>query len=155
MNVHSPRDYHYMQWAPAVYDFLSEAVPGDPPITSKTWQMNLEKYPCLGYARNGQPVLGALLHYHVKPYRAELTIRATSPRYVHKTHLTVLFNWIFGKMQVKRLESQVAVNNERSLKTTFALGFKQEGIARLGWDENTDAVVSSMLKEDCRFIGDL
>lgn len=144
-------DTRLVQWHPLVYDFLSDAAPGNPELNTRIWQQSLYTYPCLGLLHNETPVMGALIHMR-QPWRGEMSVKVVSPRYVTPDRLAILFDWIFNKLNVKRLESTVCVHNQRSIVTTEKLGLKREGRAALAWDGIADAYTYGMTRHDCRFL---
>lgn len=62
-----------------------------------------------------------------------------------------LFNYPFNEIGCKRITALVKENNVQSLKTSYRIGFKKEGVIRQGMD-GQDLILLGMLRSECRFL---
>ena len=79
----------------------------------------------------------------------ELSIYADTPRWCTPSILKQLFGFWFDELGVDRLQVICAADNEKAIMFCEKLGWLVEGQLRHGWTIGKDAVILSMLREDC------
>lgn len=65
--------------------------------------------------------------------------------------LTNCFSFAFNGLKCRRVTVLIAVSNVKSLKLAKHVGFKEEGIVRMGEGED-NLILLGMLPNECRFI---
>lgn len=109
----------------------------------------------LGVTLQGDLVAGVVFNnYHPYPTGStiEASIAAANPQWATRAVLRDFFSYPFIQMGVSRLGVSCRKSNKHARKFVTRLGFKMEGVARRLWDGQTDAVVYSMLPEECRWL---
>lgn len=93
-------------------------------------------------------------HHHAETglWTLEASIAADSPRFATRKVLRDLFAYPFETLQAARLAVQLAKDNRRGRDFVVRLGFVYEGKGRKAWDGVRDAVVYSMLPNECRWL---
>lgn len=66
-----------------------------------------------------------------------------------------IFQYVFGQLGCARCTSITKKNNVKCREFLDALNFKLEGSIRKGYDGLKDALVYGLLREECRYFGDL
>ena len=61
------------------------------------------------------------------------------------------FSFAFNGLKCRRITVLVAVSNAKSLKLVNHLGFKEEGLVRMGEGED-DLILLGLLREECRYL---
>ena len=69
-----------------------------------------------------------------------------------RTNLKTMFSYPFLDCEVVRLVVLIKSDNETSKKMCKQLGFIQEGVYRKYFEDDADAVVMAMLKDECKWI---
>ncbi|MGI9489349.1 MAG: GNAT family N-acetyltransferase [Geminicoccaceae bacterium] len=113
--------------------------------------------PCagIGVTYRGSLIAGVAFNNY-RPYQSgaviDASIAATSPRWATRTVLRDFFSYPFAQMKVTRLQVVCRKSNKHARKFVTRLGFRMEGVARRLWDGKYDAVVYSMMPDECRWI---
>lgn len=110
---------------------------------------------------DGARVIGtcALFHLDVDNRRAEVGFALGRPwwgRGLMGEGLTVLLDFAFGPLGLRRLEADVDPRNQASIKLLEGLGFRREGILRERWNvggELQDAAYYGLLARDYTPLG--
>ena len=110
----------------------------------------------IGIALDGHPIAGVIYQYH-KHWQTglvtvEQSIATISPRWCTRPILFSIFNYPFTHLKAQRLQVACRKSNTKARNLVERLGFKMEGVARRGWDGKQNAVVYSMLPDECRWI---
>ncbi|MGI9451152.1 MAG: GNAT family N-acetyltransferase [Geminicoccaceae bacterium] len=109
----------------------------------------------IGVMFHGELIAGVAFnnyHRHERGATIEASIAATTPRWATRTVLCDFFSYPFVQMRVTRLGVTCRKSNKRARMFVSRLGFKMEGCARRLWDGEHDAVVYSMMPEECRWL---
>lgn len=80
-----------------------------------------------------------------------LTIFSTDKRWCNRRVLRAVFNIAFNFLECKRASVRVDALNEKSKKLVEGLGFQKEGLLRSFEDNGHDAIIYSMLKNECQW----
>ena len=115
--------------------------------------------PCttIGVVLDDALIAGTVFYqYRANPHGGtiEVCFAAETPRWCTRRVLGALFAYPFRQIKVARLQAACARKNKKSRRLLEGLGFKMEGVCRRAWDGSLDAVLYSMLPEECRWIGD-
>lgn len=81
-------------------------------------------------------------------------IVADHPSWCLRSMLREIFYYPFEVAGCERLTAIVRDGNKQSLKLCRGLGFVKEGVLRRAYDGKTNAIVLSMLKQECKWIKD-
>lgn len=106
--------------------------------------------PCvaIGVVRDAEIVAGVVYHdYQIMPdWRTmQLSMAASSPRWVSRETLQGLLAYPFGQAGVQKLWTATPHDNERALKFNRGVGFRQEAVLRRHFGPKRHAVICSML----------
>lgn len=86
------------------------------------------------------------------PHMLEASIAATTPAWATRGVLAGIFAYPFEDIGVQRLQATVRRRNKHARRFVERLGFKYEGKGRRAWSRTEDAIVYSMLPDECRWI---
>ena len=75
-------------------------------------------------------------------------------RWLTRSFLRAMFSYPFEQLGLRRVTLLIAADNLQSRRFAEHLGFVLEGVARQGWNAQTDLRIYGMLKAECRFLGD-
>lgn len=110
------------------------------------------------YRDDGEPLWVVVFHSFKESHDCvmEYTLNNKGPMApsLFKMICRVSYDYIFNQAKLRRCSSVCRISNTASLKITKAIGMKQEGIRRLGFQfpEPEDMVLFGMLKEECPWI---
>lgn len=116
---------------------------------------DLGPYYAVGIKRNGKAAAVVVWNmYHMHKYGADIRVIIASddPRWCLPGVLRELFSYPFNQAGCTRITAIIKDGNERSLKLCRGLGFRKEGVLRRGYNGRTNAVLLSMLKEECTWL---
>ena len=109
----------------------------------------------IGVVLRGDLIAGVVFNNY-RPYpngsTIEASIAATSPNWATRSVLRDFFSYPFIQKDAMRLGVSCRKSNKHARKFVTRLGFRMEGVARRLWDGKHDAVVYSMLPEECRWL---
>ena len=80
-----------------------------------------------------------------------LTIYSTDKKWCNRRVLRAVFDIAFNFLECKRASVRVDALNQKSKKLVEGLGFQKEGILRSFEDNGHDAIIYSMLKNECQW----
>lgn len=110
----------------------------------------------VGVAKNARPVAGVVFNWfrqeqHGNDVRVSI---AAEPHTLWATRevLGKLFDYPFNQWGCTRITAVVREGNEHSAKFVKHLGFRKEGVLRRAWDGKTNALIFSILKNECEYI---
>ena len=110
----------------------------------------------IGVVHDGGLIAGAVYHQY-RPQKHGATVEAslasTSPRWCTRAVLKAMFAYPFVQLGATRLQVTCARKNRRARRLAERLGFRMEGVGRRLWDGKQDAIVYSMMPEECRWLG--
>lgn len=66
--------------------------------------------------------------------------------------LAELYGLVFREWGFRRLTCHVAKDDRRARRLALAMGFRLEGVARLGYDGQRDACIYGMTHDKCRWL---
>ena len=113
--------------------------------------------PCTAVAVvHGAEMLAGAVYYQFRPNAhggtMEAALASVSPRWCTRAVLASLFAYPFAQVKVARLQVSIAKKNKPARRLAERLSFKLEGVGRRLWDGRQDAVIYSMLPEECRWL---
>ena len=79
-------------------------------------------------------------------------IAADDPKWCLPGVLRELFAYPFVHLGCTRITAVIKDGNARSLKLCRGLGFRKEGVLRRGYNGKSNAIVLSMLREECEWL---
>ena len=114
-------------------------------------------FPCTAVAVvHGEEMLAGAVYYQFRPNAhggtMEAALASVSPRWCTRAVLASLFAYPFVQVKVARLQVSIAKKNKPARRLAERLSFKLEGVGRRLWDGRQDAVIYSMLPEECRWL---
>ena len=116
---------------------------------------DLGPYYAIGIKRDGKAAAVVIWNmYHEHKYGADIRVIIASddPRWCLPGVLRELFSYPFNVAGCTRITAIIKDGNERSLKLCRGLGFRKEGVLRRGYNGRTNAIILSMLKEECKWL---
>jgi len=106
---------------------------------------------CFGILDGGRIIGGAVLH-NFKGFMVECSFATVDRRWCTRAGLRKFFDYVFNILDIKRLHAACARKNKKMRKLFNGLGFKYEGCARKAFDGRQDAMIYSMLNNECRWL---
>lgn len=111
----------------------------------------------IGIAIGDTPVAAVLYtnyqkHMETGLVTVEAVIASTTPKWCTRPILFSIFNYPFTHLKAQRIQLVLRRNNKVARKFCEELGFTYEGKGRRAWDGKQDAVMYSMLPDECRWI---
>lgn len=113
--------------------------------------------PCagIGVTLRGKMVAGVVFNNYrpsAEGATIDASIAATTARWATRRVLHDFFAYPFLQLGATRLGVSCRKSNKHARRFVQRLGFKMEGVGRRLWDGRHDAVVYSMLPEECRWL---
>ena len=99
----------------------------------------------IGSIKDGA-VVAAVAFSHFNGHDIELSV-AGDPGSGTRRLLGAVFGYVFGQLQCVRCTARVRKSNARARGLAARLGFKREGVLRLGYGDE-DAVIFGLLRID-------
>lgn len=112
---------------------------------------NFDKVTAIGIAEDGKLIAGVVYHRFAQE-NIEMSIAATTPRWIGKGRLHALFYYPFAQLGCTRVTAQTPRGNKRARRMLEGLGFKLEGVMREAYPHQKDAFIYGLLKRECRWI---
>lgn len=84
----------------------------------------------------------------------EMGIYTIDKRWASKAYLRAIFSYPFIQLGLERVQTACSAQNEEVIMFNKKIGFIQEGLHRKAWPLGGDSISFSMLKEECKWIGD-
>lgn len=106
----------------------------------------------LGIVRRGKLVAG-VVYNNYRAGNIEMTIASDSPMWATRQALAVLFRYPFHQLKCRRVTAVTKATNQPVRAFLCRLGFQQEGILRLGFEDD-DAAVFGMLRSECKWLAE-
>ena len=115
----------------------------------------LGPFQAFGVVRDNKPVCVVIWNSY-RPMSAgadcRVIIAADDPRWCLPGVLRELFSYPFNHLGCTRITAVIKDGNAKSLKLCRGLGFKKEGVLRRAHNGKTNAIVLSMLREECTWL---
>lgn len=108
----------------------------------------------IGIMVNGVPSAGVVYNwYRVMPHGGDMRITvAVNDRFsFSRATLRAIFSYPFHVARCARVTAIVSEKNKKSSRLAVRVGFRKEGVLRRGWDGKTNAIIYSMLRNECRW----
>lgn len=83
-----------------------------------------------------------------------ISVASTTPRWATPAVMREIAQYVFVDSDCRRLSAQTETTNEACVRLLKGLGFQREGIMRRASYNQSDMVLFSMLREECRFLKD-
>lgn len=113
-------------------------------------------FEALGVVKDGRLIGGVIYncYWEIAPGQHDIrVVIAGEPGWLTKASLRALFSYPFMQLNCVRMTALIARANKKSLDLNQRLGFKIEGCIRDGFGQGKDALVTGLLKAECRWIG--
>ncbi|MBQ7659406.1 MAG: GNAT family N-acetyltransferase [Alphaproteobacteria bacterium] len=105
----------------------------------------------LGIELEKKLIAGIIIN-DIRPYvDAWLTIYAQNKKWCNRRVLRTVFEVVFNLLKCRRASVMVDADNIQSQNLVSRLGFVQEGVLRAYQNNGHDALVYSMLTNECRW----
>ncbi len=111
-----------------------------------------EVWRAIGIANSEGKLVGGIVLTDYRGHDVELTIFLDTPQALSRNLLHQLFTWAFEQQGFKRLTAHVSKRNKRSRRFVEGLGFKLEGVKKLGFHDGADECVYGMTYNNCRWL---
>lgn len=121
--------------------WIAERIPG---VNAEQWK---------GYARgigvgiDGKIVAGMAVGGWERG-NIEISFAADHARWATKDTIRRLMAYPFVQLDCHRVTCRCARSNERAIKFCRGIGFKDEGVIRLGWGPDEDAILLGLLRNE-------
>lgn len=133
-------EHRYLLVDDRVADWIAARIPG---MSAD----NLRRYAAtLGVVIEGQ-LVAAMACGGKERGNVEITFAADSPKWATRDTIRRLMAWPFEQMDCHRVTTRIATSNERAIRFNEGIGFKREGLIRLGWGDE-DCVLLGLLRSE-------
>jgi L-amino acid N-acyltransferase YncA len=106
---------------------------------------------CIASLSDDGGVLGVVMFSRFMEFNCELSVASTSPKFLTRKFLNVIFHYAFLTAGKHRITAVVEDGNLGALGINKRLGFTEE--ARLkGWYGEKDGIILRMLRSECRWL---
>ena len=108
-------------------------------------------YAAIGGVIDGKLIGGIVFHSYTN-FSMEIDFYTTDARWCNRKTLKIVFNYIFNVCGCERIQAKCLKKNKKVRTLIERLGFKFEGTMRRGYDGKKDALMYSLLKDECRYL---
>ena len=105
----------------------------------------------LGIKLNHELIAGIIINDIRAGIDCWLTIYANNKRWCSKRVLRAVFDVVFDFLKCRRVSVMLDFQNKQSRKLVEKLGFQKEGVLRGFQNNGNDALIYSMLKQECQW----
>jgi len=119
-----------------VFEYGGQWVPGNPAI---------------GVEDESGVLIAAIAYDGYTGASISMHSRCDDPRRVPRKFYSLIFDYPFNQLKVKRVNGIVASSNARAMRVDEHLGFKREAVLR-DYFPDGDAIIYAMYRDDCRFL---
>jgi len=105
----------------------------------------------LGVMKKGEVIAGIILSNIRENVDVWLTIFASDKRWCTRKVLRAVFGVCFDLLKCRRASVRVDALNQKSIKLIGGLGFQKEGVLRAFEESGNDAIIYSMLNNECQW----
>jgi RimJ/RimL family protein N-acetyltransferase len=124
-------------------DWIAARIPG---VNVASWR-GLAK--AVGIVLKGEIVAGmALGAWQRETGNIEISFAADTARWATRDTIKRLMAWPFVQLDCHRVTCRCAGSNERAIRFCRGIGFKDEGVMRLGWSKDEDAILLGLLRDE-------
>lgn len=106
---------------------------------------------CFASLSNDGKINGVCVVDRFTQYGCELSVASTTPRFLTRDFLDVIFHYVFITAKKTRITAMIEEDNHKAMRLNQGLGFVIEGTLK-GWYGKKDGIVLRMLKEECRWL---
>lgn len=106
---------------------------------------------CLASLDDDGAPMGVVIISGFTEFNCELSVYSTTPRFLTRNFLKVIFHYVFITAKKRRVTAIVEEWNEMALDTDCRIGFVHESVAK-NWYGDVDGIVLRMLREDCKWV---
>jgi len=104
-----------------------------------------------GVVVDGELVAAWVFHDY-RGHMIDITLASISKRWCTRQSLRAIFHYAFNVADVMRFQAVCHRRNKKMRKLFRGLGFIEEGVLRKGFDGQRDAVLYSMLRDECKWV---
>lgn len=97
-------------------------------------------------------LVAAWVFHDYRGHMIDITLASISKRWCTRQSLRAIFNYAFNVADVMRFQAVCHRRNKKMRKLFRGLGFTEEGVLRKGFDGQRDAVLYSMLRDECKWV---
>lgn len=128
-------------------------------VAEKIGNPNFGLCKAIGVEREGNLIAGIVYSNYIesplgKPIMIEISMAAIDKRWATRHNLRELFAYPFIQLAVERVQVTTPVESEGVFKINKKLGFTYEGTARKAHFLGGDVHVLSMLRSECKWLGE-
>ena len=109
---------------------------------------------CIGIQNEAGEIEGGCVFTGYDGVGVVLHSAGSSPAWLNRTFLRVVFSYPFIQLGCRRLTTLVREDNEHAQKIALKAGFKYEGLLRGAEPDGCGLLVYGMLIDECRWIKD-
>ncbi len=110
-----------------------------------------DKFSALGIMHDNALIGGAVYHDYQR-HNIEMSLATTDKRWCTRKILKGLLSYPFEQLGVVRVGAMCSKKNRQMRSILERIGFKMEGCARKAFDGKNDAIIYSMLNNECRWL---
>lgn len=85
---------------------------------------------------------------------ADISVASVGRNWLNRPFLSAVFRTPFLEWGVRRVGSNIAADNVKSIRFCEHLGFVREGAIREGAEPGIDLLIYGLLKSECRYLGE-
>ena len=93
-------------------------------------------------------LIGVVVLHDLSPPNVFLSWASTTPRWMTRKTIFVVYDWIFNQHKCQRVTGLVEKNNRRARKIDEGLGMKLEGVLRKASPSGQDLMIYGLLKNE-------
>ena len=97
-------------------------------------------------------LVAAWVFHDYRGHVIDISLASISPRWCTKQSLRAIFHYAFNDADVVRFQAVCHRRNKKMRKLFKGLGFREDCILKKGFDGERDAVLYSMLRDECRWV---
>lgn len=95
---------------------------------------------------------GVVFHdFQPRNKSVQISAAAVRNRWLSYGVLCAVFQYVFGVLKCMRAEARTSAGNKKARALAEHLGFRKEGVLRLAWLGEEDALIFGMLRGECRW----
>lgn len=111
----------------------------------------LGEFKVIGFVESDE-LVGAALFTHWLEYDVTISIASFRARWAVREAMKYLAKAVFEVWGCKRLTAIVNASNAQGKRIAEFAGFKLEGVKRIGFNGEDDALIYGMLKGECKWL---